>query len=293
MNAASLRLSINTATRPGCRKEVAKPAKWVSQLGIPLLQGRYFDAADDSAGARVAIVNRTLADRFFPDGRAVGGRIELEGRDRVDVIGVVADVPPLRPDAVAEPEIYWPLAQRTRFASYFVLRTVSDPGALEGTVRARLAGVAPDVSASRFRTMDELLAGGLVSPRFNLVVLAIFAAVALCLATIGIYGVISYNVSRRTHEIGLRKALGADRHRIVGQIIRQGLTPALAGLLIGIAAALALTRLMAGMLYGVRSFDPATLVSVTLAFALIASVACWIPARRAAALEPMEAMRVE
>lgn len=262
-------------------------------MGIPLLEGRYFDAADDSAGAAVAIVNRTLASRFFLDGRAVGGRIELERLGPVDVIGVVADVRPFRPDAVAEPEIYWPIAQRTRFASHFVLRMGSDPTALERAVRARLAAVAPDVSVGHFRTMDDLLAGSLVSPRFNLVVLAIFAAVALCLAAIGVYGVISYNVSRRTHEIGLRKALGADRDRIVGQIVRQGLTPALAGLVIGVAGALALTRLMAGMLYGVRPTDPGTLVSVTLCFGLIASVACWIPARRAAALDPMEAMRVD
>ena len=141
--------------------------------------------------------------------------------------------------------------------------------------------------------MDDLVGGGLVSPRFNLVILGIFAAVALCLAAIGIYGVISYNVSRRTHEIGLRKALGADRDRIVGQIVRQGFAPALGGLALGIVGALALTRLMAGMLYGVKPTDPVTMVSVTLVFAFISSVACWIPARRAAALEPMEAMRVE
>ncbi len=262
-------------------------------MGIPLLEGRYFDAADDSAGTPVAIVNRTLAGRFFPTGRAVGGRIELEGRGPVDVIGVVADVRPFRPDAVPEPEIYWPIAQRTRGASFFVLRTGGDPAALERAVRARVAAVAPDISISQFRTMDDLVGGGLVSPRFNLVILGIFAAVALCLAAIGIYGVISYNVSRRTHEIGLRKALGADRDRIVAQIVRQGFAPALGGLALGIVGALALTRLMAGMLYGVKPTDPVTMVSVTLVFALISSVACWIPARRAAALEPMEAMRVE
>jgi len=266
---------------------------YFAAMGITLLEGRYFNAADDSAGGPVAIVNRSLASRFFPEGRAVGVRIELEGRGPADVIGVVADVRPFRPDAVVEPEIYWPIAQRTRFASYFLLRTRGDPANLERTVRARVAAVAPDVSVSRFRAMDDLVAGGLVSPRFNLVILAIFAAVAVCLAAIGIYGVISYNVSRRTHEIGLRKALGADRDRIVGQIVRQGFAPALSGLVLGIAGALALTRLMAGMLYGVKPTDPVTLVSVTLGFALIASVACWIPARRAAALEPMEAMRVE
>ena len=141
--------------------------------------------------------------------------------------------------------------------------------------------------------MDDLVGGGLVSPRFNLIVLAVFAGVALCLAAIGIYGVISYNVSRRTHEIGLRKALGADRERIVSQIVRQGFRPALAGLVLGLAGAVALTRLMAGMLYGVRPTDPVTLIAVTVGFAIIASVACWIPARRAAALEPMAAMRVE
>jgi putative ABC transport system permease protein len=141
--------------------------------------------------------------------------------------------------------------------------------------------------------MDDLVGNSLVSPRFNLAVLGVFAVVALCLAAIGIYGVISYNVSRRTHEIGLRKALGADRTRIVAQIVRQGFSPALAGLALGIVGVLALTRLMTGMLYGVRPTDPATLVAVTVLFALIASVACWIPARRAAALEPMDAMRNE
>ena len=262
-------------------------------MGIPLLEGRYFDAEDDSAGAPVAIVNRTLAERFLGEEHAVGGRIELEGRGPVDVIGVVADVRPFRPDAVPEPEIYWPIAQRTRFASHFVLRTQGDPAAFERTVRARVAAVAPDVSVNGFRTMDDLVGSGLVSPRFNLAVLGIFAIVALCLAAIGIYGVISYNVSRRTHEIGLRKALGADRDRIVGQIVRQGFSPALAGIALGVVGALALTRLMAGMLYGVRATDPVTLVSVILVFALIAAIACWIPARRAAALEPMDAMRAE
>jgi len=117
--------------------------------------------------------------------------------------------------------------------------------------------------------------------------------VALCLAAIGIYGVIAYNVSRRTHEIGLRKALGADRGQIVAQVVGQGLKPALAGLAFGLAGSVALTRLMTGMLYGVKPTDPLTLITVAAGFALIASVACWIPARRAAALEPMEAMRVE
>lgn len=262
-------------------------------MGIPVLEGRYFNAADDSASAPVAIVNRTLAERFFQEGRAVGGRVELEGRGPVDVIGVVADVRPFRPDAVPEPELYWPIAQRTRFASHFLLRTRGDPPAFERTVRSRVAAVAPDVSVNGFRTMDDLVGNSLVSPRFNLAVLGVFAVVALCLAAIGIYGVISYNVSRRTHEIGLRKALGADRTRIVAQIVRQGFSPALAGLALGIVGVLALTRLMTGMLYGVRPTDPATLVAVTVLFALIASVACWIPARRAAALEPMDAMRNE
>ena len=262
-------------------------------VGIPLLEGRYFEASDDSTGAPVAIVNRTLADRYFPEGRAVGGRIDLEGRGPVTVVGVVADVPPFRPDDAAEPEIYWPIAQRTRFASYFVLRTDGDASAVEKAVRARVADVAPDVSVSRFQTLDSLVGASLVSPRFNLVVLSIFALVAINLAAIGIYGVISYSVSRRTHEIGLRKALGADRNRIVLQVVRQGFVPALAGLGLGLAGAAGLTRLMAGMLYGVRPTDPITLLFVTTGFALVAALACWIPARRAARLEPMEAMRVE
>jgi putative ABC transport system permease protein len=262
-------------------------------VGIPLLEGRYLAASDDSAGSPVAIVNRTLAERYLPAGAAVGSRIELEGRGTVEVVGVVADVRPFRPDAAAEPEIYWPIAQRTRFASYFVLRTGGDATALERTVRSRVGAVAPDISLSRFRTLDDLFREGLVSPRFNVVVLAIFAAVALFLAAIGVYGVIAYNVSRRTHEIGLRKALGADRNRIVGQIVRQGLAPAFAGLVLGLLGALALARLMSGMLYGIQPADPLTLLSVAVLFGLVAAAACWVPARRAAALEPMDAMRVE
>lgn len=262
-------------------------------LGVPLLEGRYFDAADDSSGTPVAIVNQTLARRFFPGRSAVGGRIELEDRGTVSVVGVVADVRPFRPDAAIEPEIYWPVAQRTRFATYFVLRSTRDAAALEEAVRRRVADAAPYVSLSSFRTLDELVGSGLVSPRFNLAVLGVFAGVALVLAAIGVYGVIAYNVSRRTHEIGLRKALGADRRDIVAHIVWQGLAPAAAGLALGLLGAVALTGLMTGMLYGVEPGDPATLAIATAGLGLVSAAACWIPARRASRLEPMDAMRVE
>lgn len=262
-------------------------------MGIPLQEGRYFDATDDSAAAPVAIVNRTLADRFFEAGQAVGSRLELEGRGAVDVVGVVADVLPFRPDAAPEPEIYWPIAQWTRFASFFVIRTSGDPASLERLVRARIAVVEPDVSVSRYRPLEDLVKTGLTSPRFNMAVLGVFSAVALFLAAIGIYGVIVYNVSRRTHEIGLRKALGADDSRIVGLVVGQGLRPVAAGLALGLAFVIALTRFMTGMLYGVAPTDPATLAAVVATLTIVAVVACWIPARRAAALEPMEAMRMD
>ena len=174
-----------------------------------------------------------------------------------------------------------------------VLRTGPEPLSLVSAVRAQVAGPTRDQPIYAVRTMEQIISGSLAERRFTMLLLIIFAATALLLAAVGIYGVMSYAVTRRSHELGIRAALGASRGEIVGLVLRQGMKLAAIGMAAGLVAALALTRLMAGLLYGVRPADPATLVAVALLLGGIALVACYIPARRATAVDPVVALRCE
>lgn len=263
-------------------------------FGIVLVRGRYFTAADHAEAPRVAIINEAMAKRYWPGQNPLGQRVEmLVHKVTLEIVGVVRDVKPFRPDASPQVEIYWPFAQAPRGAVQFVVRTSADPSSVIPALRARLEQFDPDMDIGRIRTMEQHIERRLVTPRFNMTIVLIFAVVALVTAAVGIYGVLSYAVTRRTQEIGVRLALGAHRSDIFRMIIRQALSLTLAGLAIGLAGALFATRFLSSLLVGVKPHDPVTFLAMGAFFVAVATLACYLPARRATAVDPMVVLRYE
>ncbi len=263
-------------------------------LGLALRRGRLFEDADREGAPPVAIVNEALARRYFGTGDPVGTRLRRKnGADTVEIVGVVADIPPFTPGARAEPEIYWPYGQSPRWASYLVLRTGADPAGLARLVESRLKAIDPDMGAAQTATMDDLVDAQLKRPRFHMLLIGLFAVMALALSTVGVYGVIAASVAGRTHELGVRVALGASGGRVIGMVMREGMALAAGGLAVGAAIALGVSRFARTLLYGVRPTDPATFVAIALLLAAASAAACYVPARRAARVDPMEALRAE
>ncbi len=281
-------------------------------LGLQLRRGRSFTERDDLNGQRVTIINETMARQYWPGENPIGKRVAIEFetmRFRPDgsllwdppygmreIVGVVADVKHSRLDAEAVPEMYIPMLQlrsaRAREMT-IALRATSEPLALVGAVRREVAAIDPDQPISNLTTMSQLLAASVARPRFNFLAFSIFAAIALALAAVGIYGVIAYSVSQRTHEIGIRLALGAQPADALRLIIRQGMGLALAGVGIGLVGALIATRFMKTLLFDVSATDPLTFTVTALLLTFVALLACWIPARRATKVDPMTALRFE
>jgi putative ABC transport system permease protein len=265
-------------------------------MSIRVQDGRVFDEHDAERRAPVAVVSEMLARRTWPDGRAVGSRIRYryEGQPRAaEVVGVVADV---RHDALDRPprrELFVPHAQVPFGSMTFVARTTADPAGAIAALTSAIHAVDPAQAIYRAATAQELVSRSLVERRFMLSLLGAFALLAGVLAAIGIYGVISVATAQRTREFGVRLALGAERGQILGMVLRQGAALTLGGLAIGIAAALALGRVMAGFLYGITPTDPLTLAGVTVLLAVVAFVACVVPARRATQVDPLVALRAE
>jgi putative ABC transport system permease protein len=265
-------------------------------MEVPVRQGREFADHDNANAPLVAIINETFARLHFPNENPLGKRLTLvryRPPQTLEVVGVVGDMRRFGLGARVEPEIYWPYLQQPRWATFFVIRASSDPASLISAVRRRISGIDKDVLISNLRTLDQLVTQSLQRPRFNMLLLGIFAAVALLLAAAGIYGVMSYTVAQNTREIGIRMALGAQAGDIRRLIVGQGLILTLIGVTIGVAAALALTRLMSNLLYGVSATDPATFALIVLLLAAVALLACYLPARRATKVEPMIALRSE
>jgi putative ABC transport system permease protein len=267
-------------------------ADYFATLGVPLLRGRGFAPSDVAGAPGVAIVNDALARRYWPGQDPLGQQVVMEDRT-MTIVGVVADVKPLNPDAAVQPEIYWPNRQAARWATYVILRTAGDPAGIERSARRRLQLLDPDLSVPAFQTLDAQLARQLVYPRFVTLLMATFAAIALLLAAVGVYGVIAYGVARRTREIGIQMALGATQGSVVRRIVWQGLLLAVAGVLLGAAGALAITPVLRGLLAGVAPGDPATLIAVAGLLVLVALVASYVPARRASGVSAVEALRAE
>jgi predicted permease len=275
-----------------------------SVMQIPLRRGRVFTDRDTVTSPRVAVIDEVLARHLFPDQNPVGRQIGLMVLGPVQIVGVVGHVKQwgLASDDTHKirDQIYFPFFQvPDRFMSSgvtgltLVVRTESEPMSVVSAVGAQVAGPTQDQPVYAVRTMEQIVSTSLARQRFAMLVLIIFGATALLLAAIGIYGVMSYAVTRRTHELGIRAALGASRRQSLGLVLRQGMQPAAIGMAAGLIVALALTRFMAALLYGVRPADPVTLVAVTLLLGGIALLACYIPARRATAVDPVVALRYE
>jgi len=278
-------------------------------LGLQLREGRSFTTQDRQDGPRVTIINETMARKYWPGENPIGKRVALDFetmRFRPDgpptwdipggmreVVGVLADVKYSRLDAETVPEMYIPAQQRPTREMSVVLRTQAEPLALAAVVRRELAALDPQQPLANLTTMSQLLAVSVAQPRFNFLAFALFAAIAMVLAAVGIYGVLAYSVSQRTHEIGIRVALGAQRRDVLGLVVGEGMRWVLIGLGLGTFAAFALTRLMRTLLYEVAPGDPLTFASVSFLLICVALSACWLPARRAAKVDPMEALRYE
>jgi putative ABC transport system permease protein len=267
-------------------------------LGVPLLRGRAFTEADGAGAPEVMIINRTMAETLFPGEDPIGRRIQLGDPDPdspwVTIVGVVGDVKYTGLDKAPEPTMYTPYEQNLWWPTmYLLLRSSVDPAGLAQAVRAQVAGLDPLLPMSRVRTMDDLLGQSVAGPRFRTTLLGIFAATALLLAAVGIYGVLSYIVGLRTQEIGIRMALGARRRDVLALVLGQGMVLAGLGVAFGLVAALALSRVLAGLLFGVSPTDPVTFGAVSLVMAAAALPACCVPAWRATRIDPMVALRAE
>ena len=278
-------------------------------MGIPLVKGREFDSRDSPAGPRVAIINETMARRYWPKENPVGKRVALvsealrfrpDGPPETDIrlglreiVGVVADVKHSKLEEAPVPEMFLPYAQHPVPDMTLVMRTDIDPSGLIGAVKEQVRALDKDQPVSGITTMSQLLTDSVAQPRFNSVVLGVFAGLALVLSVAGIYGVMSYAMTRRTREWGIRIALGAQRSQLLGAALRQGMLLAGIGIAFGMVGAWALTRLLENLLYEVKPFDPLTFAAVPILLALVVLAACWLPARRAARVDPLEALRYE
>lgn len=283
--------AIPLAQRPVMVLEMISPS-YFETMRTPLLAGRMFTEHDDAQAPLVAIVNQTLAHRYWPNERAVGKNIYL-GRLTVpmQVVGVTADIKNVKLAGAASPEIYMPFAQRPWRTINLILRTTGDPRTLIATARHLVASVDKDQPVTDVRTLEEVLAASRTQPRLMMLLLGVFSGVALVLALVGIYGTLSYLVAQRTQEMGIRIALGAGSNDILAMVMRQGMTITLAGVAIGLALSLVATRLLSSLLYQVSKTDPVTFVGVVVVFALVALLASYIPARRATRVDPTMAMR--
>jgi putative ABC transport system permease protein len=265
-------------------------------LSVPLIRGRELSDGDDQKGEPVVLIDETAAERFWPNSDPVGRQVKLQFGLKQPwrrVVGVVGRSRGDGLDAPYTPHMFLPARQLPLNAMTVYIRTTSTPEALEDPIRREIQAVDPDLPVFGVRSLRSTIAASLAARRFAMLLLGFFAATALVLAAIGIYGVMAYFVSQRVGEIGVRMALGARRIDVLKLIVRQGMGLALVGVVIGFVASLALARLIAGLLFGVSPNDPITLALFTLILAAVALLANYVPARRAAAVDPMVALRYE
>jgi predicted permease len=274
-------------------------ANYFKTMGIPLLAGREFTAQDTAAAPKVAIVSERIVHDYFPGGagEALGRRVRLGDRGEWrTVVGVVADIRQMGLDQDVQPMLYVPFQQEReefflRFVS-FVARTAAPASVVEG-IRAEIRRAAPDLPIESTLTMDEAVAKSVAEPRFRMLLLALFAIAATLIATCGIYGLMAYAVTQRRREIGVRMALGADRRDVLRLVLTRALRIVVAGLIVGLAGAAGVTRVLQTFLFGVTPTDPISFTIVTLLLMAVGLMAAWLPARRATRIDPCAALRAE
>jgi putative ABC transport system permease protein len=267
---------------------------YLQAMGIPVLQGRSFTEQDTTNAPRVVVVDEQVARLAWPGESPIGKRMR-SSPDALwaEVVGMVGHIRHESLESDQRLQIYWNYLQRARDRMALVVRTSGDARLLVSPVLGAIKSVDPDQPAYTVRTMRELLDQSLALRWFNTVVVSLFAGSSLLLAMLGIYGVIAWTVRQRTREIGVRMAMGAQRSAVLALVLRSGLKLAGAGIVLGLIGALGLTRLLRGLLFGVGPTDPLTFVAVPLLLVSVVLLACWLPARRAARVDPMEALRHE
>jgi predicted permease len=280
--------------RLGTADYCAASPTYFQTLGIPLVRGRLFDERDTANAPHVAVISESLARARWPNADPIGATVEFGNMDGdlrlITIVGIVGDTHQYGLEQPPRPTMYVNLMQRPKFSSTVVLRSNSDPGAIIAAARTVLREVAPELPP-RFRTFAQIYATSLGARHFNLTLVAVFAGTALALAIAGIYGVLTYSVTQRRKEIGVRVALGATPHQVFRIILGQGLTTTAIGVSIGIVAAIGLTRTIESWLFGVTATDPLTFAGVVGLLGVVATLACYLPARRATETDPIEALR--
>ncbi len=287
------------AQQPSMQVRVATP-DYFTAIGIPLKRGRFFTDNDTASMPQVVLITESAARQFFPNEDPIGKTIELGWRRRGtksraggQVVGIVGDVKSAGLNEPNPPHIYMPLRQWPVASMTMILKTAVPPMALAEAVRREVYALDGNLPVSNLRTLDAIVAASISQQRFYMLLLTIFAAVALLLAAVGIFGVLSYAVSQRTREIGIRMALGAQGHSVITLVVRQALTLVACGVGAGLAAGLALSQTMAKMLFDVTPTDPATYAAVSAVLAVVALMASYLPARRATRVDPIVALRAE
>jgi putative ABC transport system permease protein len=274
---------------------VATPG-YFQMMRIPVVRGRVFNESDGPNSTHVAVISESLALQVWPKQDAIGHTIEFGNMDNdprlLTIVGVVKDVHDYGPDITTQPTVYVDLFQRPRATMTITMLSDADTGSVAAAARSIVEGMNPEV-APKFRTLEQLYSASLGSREFNTILLGSFGVTALLLAMVGVFGVISYGVSQRTREIGVRMALGAGRNDVLRMVMREGMLLATLGILAGVGGALALTRFLKSLLFEIRPTDPATFIGVGVALIFVAMAACYLPARRAMRVDPMVALRHE
>jgi putative ABC transport system permease protein len=268
---------------------------YVEALRVPLRTGRVFDARDSETGARVAMISESAARRYWPGENPVGRQLRVHVNESIssprEIVGVVGDVRTRGLELDPVPVIYVPHAQYGGDSMTIVARSAGDPMQLLPQMTGALKTLGPGVAFSRARTLADLVSANVAEPRFRTLLLSIFALVSLGLAAVGLYGVVAFSVNQRRGEIGLRMALGAKPATVLRLMLREGMMPVGAGIAAGLAGAAILARVMKSLLFGVDALDPLTFAGVALTLCLVALAACYLPARRALAVDPAATLR--